>query len=457
MSVDRAALQGGILCGYAYPRAVHLLCEVRDPAAARAWLGGIIPRVTSALPWDAKPASTLNLAFSVPGLERLGVPGEVLAAFPPEVREGMAARAQALGDRGADAPGTWEPGLDDRVAHVVATVHVLADDDAAEAAAVEAVLPGEGVAVLARERCRVLPEGREHFGFRDGLAQPSIADDHAGPWHGTGTPPRRRRRDASATWEPLSPGEFVLGHPDEDGDLPEAPPAPFDTGTTFLVLRKLAQDVGAWRRWLLERSGGDAAAAERLAAHLVGRWPNGTPVARSPDAPDPELDELWVSSQDLTAAQRERRFALLNDFRFGGRGDGRCARAAHVRRANPRDGLGDGRRAARHRMIRRGMPYGPAAPPGPDADDAPRGLWFASYQASVARQFELVQRDWLNDGDAFGLGRDRCPIAASGDPEGKVVVPGRGARVMGPPPAAVRLRGGGYFVVPSIPALRTLT
>ena len=81
---------------------------------------------------------------------------------------------------------------------------------------------------------------------------------------------------------------------------------------------------------------------------------------------------------------------------------------AHVRRANPRDGLPfDGKLVNRHRLIRRGIPYGEPLPPGAEDDGRERGVIFMCLQASIARQFEFVQSQWLNGGNAFGLGKDQ--------------------------------------------------
>ena len=62
------------------------------------------------------------------------------------------------------------------------------------------------------------------------------------------------------------------------------PRAPFDRNGTFVVYRKLAMDVAAFRRFVAER-GDYPGGAELLAAKIVGRWPDGTPLALSPDAP----------------------------------------------------------------------------------------------------------------------------------------------------------------------------
>src|SRR6202008_1345058 len=83
--------------------------------------------------------------------------------------------------------------------------------------------------------------------------------------------------------------------------------------------------------------------AEELAAKIIGRWKDGTPVAQTRLEPD-------------IAANRRR----ANDFRYQDDAHGfGCPLGAHVRRANPRDSLpGGAERTMRHRIIRRGMPYG---------------------------------------------------------------------------------------------------
>jgi hypothetical protein len=130
-----------------------------------------------------------------------------------------------------------------------------------------------------------------------------------------------------------------------------------------------------------------------------------------------------------------------------------------VRRANPRDALGwDGTRTRRHRMIRRGMPYGPALPAGEMEDDgAERGLIFVSFCASLRRQFEIVQSQWLGDGNLFGLGDDRDWVLLADDrPLAKMTIQGRPPRFLGGQPRFVTVRGGEYLLVPSLAGLREL-
>jgi Dyp-type peroxidase family len=178
---------------------------------------------------------------------------------------------------------------------------------------------------------------------------------------------------------------------------------------------------------------------EELVAPLVGRWRDGSPLVLRPDAPDPALGN-----------DKQR----ANDFRYGDDPLGRsCPRGAHVRRTNPRDALGwEGRLTARHRILRRGMPYGPALAEGAADDGVARGLLFVCLQASIARQFEIVQTQWCNDGNAFGLGREADPITGPAGGEVRHIIEGEPPRVASPLRTYVECRGGEYLVVPAISA-----
>jgi hypothetical protein len=147
----------------------------------------------------------------------------------------------------------------------------------------------------------------------------------------------------------------------------------------------------------------------------------------------------------------------VNDFVYGGDPDGAaCPRGAHIRRANPRDGLRAGSRlTARQRLLRRGMPYGPPLPEDAEDDHEDRGLVFVSFQASIERQFEIVQARWLNDGDAFGLGRTPDPVAgAVGEGGARLAFGGCPPRYATALRSFVTPRGGEYLFVPGIAGLR---
>jgi Dyp-type peroxidase family len=439
--IDRADLQGGVVRGYG-PRfgvARHLFARVRDPDAARAFLAALADPVTTAQEWEGdRPTTTLNVALSFRALQALRVPSEVLDGFPEEFRVGMAARA----DRLADEPQAWEEDL--RELEVLLVIH--AQDEAALASESER-LESElrGLELVHTEDAALLGEAREHFGFTDGFSQPAIEGVAREDVPGQGIPYKRVPwwPLSRVRWRAIKPGEFVLGYDDEDRGPAPAPPPPFHRNATFMVWRKLHQDVAAFRAQLAAQADRLGLDPELVAAKIVGRWRDGSPLALRPDSPDSDLGN-----------DKQR----ANDFRYGDDLDGlRCPRGAHVRRTNPRDALGwEGRLTARHRILRRGMPYGPPLPDGAPDDGAARGLLFVCLQASIARQFEIVQAQWCNDGNAFGLGAEPDPIAGPDVREMRHVIEGDPPRFVSLMRSCVECRGGEYLLVPSIGALRAL-
>jgi Dyp-type peroxidase family len=465
--LERDDIQGNVLRGYGFPFARYVVAKVRDGGPARAWLAAQADPVTSDAEWDTEPSPAYNVALSFAGLEALGLPGSVLDTFPTDFRQGMAARAGEIGDAGSGAPGCWEEGLRAGDVHVLLTLSGSDEDIvAAEATARAAEMAANGLEVMSRHCAALLadplrparPERsrREHFGFTDGFGQPAIAGVARDGVPGQGVPVRRRpwtrlgrdmlpsATDRRVAWRALAPGEFVLGYEDEDGGPPPAPVAPFHRNGTFMVWRKLHQDVAGFRAFLEEAAAGTRLEPEAVAARLVGRWPDGSPLILRPYTGDERLGN-------------ER--ARVNDYSYRGDPDGLvCPRGAHVRRANPRDSLagGDGRLTARHRILRRGMPYGDPLPEGAPDDHADRGLIFVCLQASIERQFEIIQARWCNDGDAFGLSGAADPLAGSFADPARVTFGGRPpayATCMSP---FVRPRGGEYLFVPGISGLRAL-
>jgi Dyp-type peroxidase family len=439
-AVDRADLQGNVLRGYGFPHAAYVFVRVDSEQAGRAWLGTLLPRVTNAEPWTSgKPATTLNVALTYRGLEALGVSPAALAGCPDDFRDGMAARADRLSDTGRHAPEHWEPGLGTGQAHVL--VMLNAQDEAALEEALAELRAGlrEGLHVVHEQRAAALEGNREHFGFADGFAQPAIKGDGVIAMPGQGTP------EKGGKWSELPLGEFVLGHDDADSGRAEAPAGPLGSNATYMVYRKLHQDVALFRRVLRELAAGFPGGEELLAAKIVGRWRDGTPLVLSPDGRDRALH-----------AAPER----INDFRYEGDLDGRrCPLGAHVRRTNPRDALGwFGTRTRRHRMIRRGMPYGPPLPgDATDDDGRDRGLVFVCFCASLARQFETVQAQWCDDGNIFGLGDDKDFLLLDDDRDtAKMTLQGDPPRFLAPQPRLVTVRGGEYLLVPSLSGLALL-
>lgn len=439
----RADLQGNILTPYRNKAASYLFLSVVDSAPARGWLAELADQVTTELRAAASPPIAVNVAVTFAGLARLGVARQRLARLPRAFREGMAARAELLGD---PVPRDWhEPFTSTGALHLLL---IVSGDPEQVRTKVEELRQGfwqDGVQELpgAIEGER-LPEPTEHFGYRDGISQPGVAGFADASIAGGG-----RRRDGR--WEAVKAGEFVVGLPDEDGVTVQDVPSLTRLGS-YLVLRKLEQDVPAFLTMVDDAARTTGLDGELVRAKLMGRWPDGTPLTRAPHAPP-------------SVALRDRDPEYRNDFHFDDDAGGAvCPIGSHVRRANPRGSMGfGGNLEHRRRLIRRGIPYG--RPYRPGTEDTERGLVFVSYQADIAGQFEFVQSQWLSDGTAFALGGDRDPVVAeplggSGlmrfegriDPDGAATAP----TFLDVAKRCVVPRGGEYFLVPSVSALHRL-
>ena len=445
-ALDRNDIQGMAMRPYRFPFAHYHLLSVSDPARARRWFGGVAGRCTTVAGLDAPPALGFNVALSWQGLSAIGTPQPSLSSFPQEFRQGMAARADRLGDVGDSAPTRWDAPFNNVVhALVVVSAMTLADRDAASAALLSDV-SDNGLTAAGRIDAKLLPgpDGRpvpiEHFGYRDGITQPAIEGSGEPALPGAGIP-------EAGGWRALKAGEFVLGQPDETGAVPDLPsPASLSRNGSFVVLRKLHQHVFAFRNYLRSCAADDADAA-LLAAKMMGRWPSGAPLALAAERDDPAL---------AADPMRNNQFTYLDDLKGTS-----CPLGAHVRRLNPRSGLTgpNGASVHRHRLLRQGLPYGSRLPADAAADDGDaRGAIMLLVNADIARQFEFIQKVWINDGDFAGLGTDKDPMIGGNDGSGTFTIP----RVEPPRrrlqklPAFVSTRGGEYFFLPGIAALRSL-
>jgi Dyp-type peroxidase family len=449
----RGDIQGNILRGYgSHTHAAYVFTRVARPGAARAMLGRLVRRVASERDWAQFPPSRLNVAFTHAGLEALGAPVEPFAGYE-DFRAGMYARARTrLGDLGANDPAHWDVPLTDR-AHVLFIIYGHDQDTRdGEVARLCGDLPAAGMDLVHLQFAAMRRGAREHFGFRDGFSQPALAgvSTDRRSLRGEGAARRAWRRLLGDQWRPIRLGEFVLGHRDEDGIVPGAG-HPLLRNGTFMVWRKLEQDVAGFDEWVRAWAGPDHWAQDLLKARIVGRWQHGASLVRRP--PDGRGGPPRGADRDRDATQPE-----INDFVYAGDAEGlRCPLGAHVRRAYPRDALGfRTERTRRNRIIRRGMPYADEEPPS-------RGLIFVCFNASIARQFEQIQGNWLMSGDTFGLGDDRDFLTGGLDDPGdltKLTIQGNRAS----PPAVVTrdrqfvtVRGGYYLFVPGLRALRMIS
>src|SRR6202166_2637123 len=205
----------------------YVVLRIDDAAQGREMLRRILPHVAPAVEWWAPTLpGWLGIAFTYQGLKALGVPKTSLESFPSEFREGMAARASVLNDGGTNAPAHWEYPFGTSDVHVALAIYSK-DDQSLETVLERArqshhELPG--ISVVYRMQFGELPEGRNPFGFKDGLHNPHV--EGSGPV-GAGT-------EAS-----IKAGEFVMGYPDERGEAADVPiPVELRRNGTFVAIRK---------------------------------------------------------------------------------------------------------------------------------------------------------------------------------------------------------------------------
>lgn len=458
-------VQGLILHGYG-PRtgARYLMLRVPEDKAAQAreWLSKL--PLTDAVRGDkreAAPDPFINVAFTHAGLQALQLREQLLDEFPTAFVQGSAhpRRSVINGDLGESDRQYWRWGTGAAEPHVLLLVYATTPEVAhahserllgeAERAGLTSVIQLEGGELTGR---------KEHFGFRDGIAQPTV--------HGCGWP--------EPAYNTVAPGEFLLGHPDEYGNIAHCPGGAgdgFGANGSYLVFRQLAQDVAAFWRYCDEQAVRLRLDPVMVAAKLVGRWPSGASLVKHPKA-DPESEKY----------QDEDAFAYLANGIHNDRAGLACPFGSHLRRTNPRDWDSGATRheavtiANRHRIIRRGRPYGmPASGVTPrdllenarsdSGAQGERGLQFLAFSADLERQFEFVQQQWSKNPAFAGLSLG--PDAVNGGAVAEWNTGDRCFTIQGDATSSsfgrciglshfVKLLGSAYFFMPSVSAVRKL-
>jgi Dyp-type peroxidase family len=411
----------------------HVMLQVEDARAGREFLRKVTPDVDSAAEWWRAGEAWISVAVTYSGLEALGVPEASLESFPEAFRVGMAARADKLLDRGDNDPEHWDaPFGSGRVQLIVS---VFSDSEKTwrrtMASARRHYEGRSGITVLTTQDFGAQPGDLNPLGYKDSIGQPAIEGSGVDPLPGQG--------------RAIKAGEFILGYPGEAGvPLPAPVPEVLARNGTFVGLRKYQSRVGAFNRFLRAHADTDQE-RELLAAKLVGRWRSGAPLTLAPTQDDPAL-----------GADPKRN----NDFTYAGDPHGhRVPLGSHMRRMNPRDTklalLTD---VNIHRIIRRSTTFG--APYDPDAvsqqdDETARGLYFIFMSAKAMDTMEFLQQEWINNGDFMSLGEERDPNVGLQEQGATFTIPREPVRrrVHGIATFNV-LRGGEYFFMPSLSALR---
>lgn len=480
--------------------AVFLLLRITDVDRAKSWLAAVSEapgagvlsyRVTHVGDFPAHQPRALQIAFTAPGLRKLGLPDPLFQdglthGFPREFRLGVAGEgldqeghSRRLGDIGANAPSNWAwGGTPAQTPDVLVMLYAEAGGLAEFQQTVMADL-ATGYDVF-RALDTVPPsdpsgQRREPFGFVDGISQPEI------DWHASRTP---GTLDDLEYGNLITPGEFLLGYENEYGLYTERPlldpandpanilpsaqdvPGQRDLGRNgcYLVFRDLEQDVAGFWDFVRRNSTDDNGVS--LAEAMVGRrFGTGDPLITATQA---DMRGIGPDAVDIRQ----------NGFTYEADPEGlSCPFGAHIRRSNPRSAdLPGGRQslASRllrmlglrqggvrddlisssrfHRVIRRGRPYGGDS----------RGIRFICLNANIARQFEFIQNAWIVSAKFNGMDHEADPLLGNRlpfpddhftDSFSQPQAAGPTRRVAGLP-RFVTVRGGGYFFLPSLRALR---
>jgi Dyp-type peroxidase family len=486
-------IQGNVVPGFNKPEEGFVFLEIRRVPDAKSWLARQLDCLTSArhvlgfrharrialrsttLSVPSVSKAWLNLGFSASALNKLGVELDIF--LDRAFRAGMHARSDLLGDphdpNDPGSPVNWIIGSPDHVPDLVVLLgHDTSHGLEADLDELVGTLPA-GLSVMRVERGSRLPapwQAYEHFGFRDGISQPGIRgrisdspDAFLTPRYDPDTP--------NQGWpgqDLLWPGEFVFGYPtqpihpaDAFGPISTAGPT-WSRNGSYLVFRRFVQDTAGFQAFLEQacsrlRSRFPELAkldTDVLAARIFGRWRSGAPLSRTPMTDIPLLGEDDRASDYFKYESAEP--PRENDPYPVAPADSngvRCPFASHIRKVNPRDGGSEG--AIKHRILRRGIPFGP-----PHPDPTEKGLLFICYQSSIEAQFEFIINQWIvqTNEPIAGAGADallglgtRVTMVSLPDVHGSLQ-----RLALAVDKRFVTATGGEYFFAPSVQSIRNL-
>jgi Dyp-type peroxidase family len=432
---ELAQLQGNILKSHGRAAAAHIFLTFRqDKQQESKRILSCLTRkyVTSAAEQQEQSQGYRDnnqsqlftaLYFSAKGYQYLGLSPDV---FLPEFTSGMRAAAARLSD---PPPGEWEPKFQRDIQFMVLFAHDKLETVTKQVSWLEAEV--EGYADVSSELGITIQNGAgqvvEHFGYADGISQPLFFESDL-----------RMKGLSTKVWDPRAGPNLVLTKDPYGGSE--------NACGTYFVFRKLEQNVRGFRKQtedVADALGLGPGGADLAGAMLIGRFPDGSPVALDP-----------------------RAYALktpINDFRYsdGDPTGDRCPFSAHIRKVNPRGESLAPDQERLHRIARRGMTYGLPASPGDELPETGVGLLFQCCQANLMDQFEFLQGQWANQANTpkQNGGRDALIGRSTNGALHRIRLPvswGSQGRKPTSLHSLVTLKGGEYFFAPSISFLRNL-
>ncbi|MBW0931381.1 Dyp-type peroxidase [Priestia megaterium] len=507
--LDAKEIQGNSLAGFNKDHQCFLFFEINDVKKAKSWISSLISSISTLEEvacfnrlyrqirhrQEKEPfglvSTWMNIAFSYRGLNKLTPESNQFSnnrqnAFP----FGMENRSGLLGDQNEGSPDNWVLGGKTNNPDIV--LIIASDVESYMVQSYEQILneasADSGVRLVFKQigKVRQDKKGHEHFGFSDGVSQPA---------------PRGRLSNTEGDFltarvlEPDSPhsldyakpghqlvcaGQFVLGYARDNRDDPNTQ-IPYDPSLapswavngSYMVIRRLKQDVAGFWSFVKEQADELEIPYEKLASLMVGRWPSGAPIMRTPEKDIPSLGKDDYANNHFNYSSLIPNMPVLPSENYPGdhyppqiTNDflGQvCPHAAHIRKMNPRDlGVDSGstRDTLKLRMIRRGIPYGDPliikdySNIVPDQED--RGLMFVSYQSSIEDTFEFLTSTWANEENLPNEG-GHDPIIGQNDEASDR------HRIFKWQDKSITINkdfviptGGEYFFQPSITALKTV-
>jgi Dyp-type peroxidase family len=536
--LEIADIQGNILAGFNKDFQCFLFLKIHDRHIAKSWLSSLVPSIASTeevllfnkmfrvlrIRRGKDPhgmsATWINIAFTYEGITKLTSAAESSKFQDTPFRLGLPLRSGLIGDPrdplAEGSPNQWVVGGSDQNKYPDILLTIASDDPSYLLAEVNRLksdllaLPRLGnnnqdlaLKIIYEQTGITRPDlpGHEHFGFKDGISQPGVRGRISSTEQDFLTARSIASEDPGANLyakpgQPLIwPGQFVLGYNRQRADdavkpQPASLLAPdWSRNGSFLVVRRLRQDVPAFWKFVNEQAarlsqkpGFANLTPEGFASLLVGRWPSGAPIMRSPDRENEALgQDSFANNYFEYVAATPQPLPLISIPDYPGDafpqspGDSLgniCPYFAHTRKVNPRDmptESGAANKTLTRLILRRGIPFGSPLQdvnhPTPVELEEERGLMFLSYQTSIKEQFEFLMGTWVNQPDQ----PPPNPPDAGVDPIiGQKNQAGNRTRVfklkgsddsieeIETPIDWVIPTGGGYFFAPSISALRDI-